>query len=92
MYKVTSEGIVKQGKEWELTQADRFELMSSILSLTSPPTVSKRHGMWSQRHPNDIMESGYRVFEPGEDKEDKEGYAETYEYMTKFMEGEEWTS
>lgn len=62
MFKATENGVVKQGKEWNLTDDDRFELMNSIMEETSVELISKSSGRWSQVQPLGMIEPGYRVF------------------------------
>lgn len=62
MFKSTENGVVKQGKEWDLTDDDRFELMISIVEETNVELISKSSGRWSQAQPLGMIEPGYRIF------------------------------
>jgi len=72
MYKAISNGTIECGKEWELTNSDRLELQRIIMDLSDKPLASRRQGIWVQRQPSDILESGFRIFGLGEELDNKD--------------------
>lgn len=68
MIKVKPDGSLEIGEEWELTEADLEEIACIISNTSEIPSMKKLGGRWVQECPSDIMDRGYRVFSPGEEK------------------------
>lgn len=64
MYKVKVDGSVEVGEPWNLTDDDRCEVASIIAGHCGVPTMRKLGGRWIQQNNREILEGGYRVFEP----------------------------
>ncbi len=47
-----------------LTEEDRTIIAYIISNSTALPTVRKTNGLWVQQNTMDILEGGYRIFNP----------------------------
>jgi hypothetical protein len=64
MYKAKFNGTIEVGEPWSLTDDDRCEIASIIAGHCGVPTMRKLGGRWIQQNNREIMEGGYRVFDP----------------------------